>query len=332
MYMALIASILGKANRFVEFGCKNKKTKKARTVISSALSRGSRFVLFIHALSFILTPVSSPMAFAAQSDDKLSRDDINALLAPAPGGQNGQTQVTPEQAFNIVSTEAAGGNAQALITLGGFYAEGVGTPKNFSWARECYEKADRAGSAEGTYNMGICWEVGMGSAADAARAAEYFKRAADMKLPQALFKMSLILDAGTGVMRDEKASIDYMARAATAGHPDAAGIMGLVYLNGLRGQKKDLGEGVKMLNIAASAGNVEAMKNIAVTYKDGIGVRASPAEALKWYLIAEKCGYPEAALSAVKKDLEGKLNAEQMKKAESDANAWLDKARAAAGG
>jgi TPR repeat protein len=237
---------------------------------------------------------------------------------------------TPEQAFAAVRAEADKGDARALITLGGFYAEGFGVQKNFSLARECYEKAAETGAAEGIYNVGVCWEIGMGSEADVARAAVYFRRAADMDLPQALFKMSVILDAGSGVARDEAASIEYMTKAANAGHPDAAGIMGLVYLNGLKGQIKNPSEGVKMLNAAASAGNVEAMKNIAVVYKDGLGgVKASPADALKWYTIAEKCGYPAQALAAIKEDLGKKLTGEQRKKAESDAEAWLTKARKA---
>ncbi|MDR0648318.1 MAG: sel1 repeat family protein [Synergistaceae bacterium] len=245
--------------------------------------------------------------------------------ALAAGGQ----QVTPEQAFSAVKAAAEGGDAGALVTLGGFYAEGFGAQKNFSLARECYEKAAQAGSADGIYNVGVCWEIGMGSAADAGQAAECFRRAADMGMPQALFKMSVILDAGAGVARDEKMSIEYMAKAASAGHPDAAGIMGLVYLNGLRGQAKNPSEGLKMLNAAASAGNVEAMKNIAVVYKDGLGVKASPAEALKWYTIAEKCGYPAQALASVKKDLGAKLTDAQRKKAESDADAWMERARKA---
>lgn len=238
-------------------------------------------------------------------------------------------QITPEQAFSAVLAQAEKGDTGALIVLGGFYAEGVGVQKNFSKARECYEKAADAGMAEGVYNVGICWEVGMGSAADSARAAEYFRRAADMQLPQALFKMSVILDSGTGVERDEQASIGYMARAAASGHPDAASIMGLVYLNGLRGQKKNAEEGMKMLKVAASAGNSEAMKNLAVVYKDGIGIKASPQEALKWYVIAEKCGYPAEALSAITEDLRKKLSAEQQKRAETDADAWIRSAVAA---
>jgi TPR repeat protein len=237
--------------------------------------------------------------------------------------------LTPEQAFESVRAEADKGDPRALITLGGFYAEGFGAQKNFSLARECYEKAAASGAAEGIYNVGVCWEVGMGSAADTERAAVYFRRAADMDLPQALFKMSVILDSGSGVKRDEAASIEYMTKAAKAGHPDAAGIMGLVYLNGLRGQAKNAIEGVRMLNAAASGGSVEAMKNIAVVYKDGLGVKASPEEALKWYTIAEKCGYPAQALSAIKDDLSKKLTADQRKKAESDANAWIEKARKA---
>ncbi|MDR1732041.1 MAG: sel1 repeat family protein [Synergistaceae bacterium] len=253
-----------------------------------------------------------------------------AFAASAETSRQENPSGTPEQAFAKIKTDAERGDTQALLTLGGLYAEGVGVSKNFSKARECYEKAAEAGMAEGIFNVGVCWEIGMGSEADPRRAAEYFRRAADMKLPQALFKMAVILDAGAGIERNEKASLRYMAQAAAAGHPDAASIMGVLWLNGLRGEKKNPKEGLKMLNVAASKGNVEAMKNIAVVYKDGIGVKASPADALKWYIIAEKCGYPTEALSGVTAEIRKKLSSDQRKKAESEANAWLKKARASA--
>jgi TPR repeat protein len=291
-------------------------------VRSGALRRAKMFYLL--ALMLALSIASAPPAGAAEQ---------RGSQAPR-GGAAQQTQqkepITPEQAFTAVCAQSEKGDTGALITLGGFYAEGFGVQKNFSKARECYEKAAQAGMAEGIYNVGVCWEVGMGSAADSARAAEYFRRAAGMKLPQALFKMSVILDSGAGVERNEQASIDYMAQAAASGHPDAASIMGLVYLSGLRGQKQNTDEGMKMLKAAASSGNVDAMKNIAVVYKDGIGLKASPPEALKWYVIAEKCGYPAEALSVVTADLRKKLSAEQQRKAERDADEWIKDARAAA--
>ncbi|MDR3331507.1 MAG: sel1 repeat family protein [Synergistaceae bacterium] len=253
---------------------------------------------------------------------------VLTFLIAVPGAAS-EMPGTQEQAFAAIQEEADRGDPQALLTLGGFYAEGVGVQKNYSKARECYEKAAQAGMAEGIYNVGVCWEVGMGSEADPKQAVEFFRRAADMNLPQAMFKMSFILDVGSGVERDEKASIDYMSKAAAAGHPDAASIMGLVYLNGLRGYKKDAGEGLRMLKVAASSGNVEAMKNIAVVYKDGMGTLSSPPEALKWYVIAEKCGYPAEALSAVTAELRKKLSGDEQKKAETEADAWISAARAA---
>ena len=256
----------------------------------------------------------------------LALADVSRAAEPGQGN----AQITREQAFSMIRAEAEKGDPAALITLGGFYAEGVGVQKNYSKARECYEKAAQSGMAEGFYNVGVCWEIGMGSEADPSRAADFFSKAAEKNLPQALFKMSAILDSGVGVKRDEKASVDYMERAALAGHPDAASIMGLVYLNGLRGRKKDPTEGIKMLKAAAAAGNAEAMKNMAVVYKDGIGTPASPVNSLKWYVIAEKCGYPAEALSAVTAELREKLSPEQQRKAESEADAWIDQARASA--
>ena len=193
--------------------------------------------------------------------------------APAP--QN------PEETLAQVRADAERGDPQAMFVMGGVYVEGLIVQRNLSTAREWYEKSANAGLAEGIFNVGVCWEAGMGSAADPVKAAEFFKRAADMNLPQALFKMSVILDGGIGVERDAAASIDYLKRAAEARNPDAAAIWGLVCLNGSGGQARDGAKGLGMLKVAAEAGNVEAMKNIAVVYKDGIEIQASAFDAFK---------------------------------------------------
>jgi TPR repeat protein len=240
-----------------------------------------------------------------------------AAAAPAPVRQS------PQEALAAVRADAERGDPQAMFTMGGLYVDGLIVQRNFSVAREWYEKSAGAGLPEGIFNVGVCWETGMGSEADPVKAAEFFKRAADMNLPQALFKMSVILDGGLGVERDAAAAMDYLRRAADARHPDAAAIMGLVYLNGTNGEKPDGEKGLVMLKVAAEAGNVEAMKNIAVVYKDGIQTAASPADALKWYLIAEKCGYPKEGLEEVTVELRKKLKNDQKKKAETDAEAWV---------
>jgi TPR repeat protein len=256
-----------------------------------------------------------PLVFAGAA----SAVDVSSL-APKPE--------SPQEVLARVRSEAERGDARAMFTLGGFYVEGLIVQRNFSVAREWYEKSANAGLAEGVFNVGVCWETGMGSAADPAKAAEFFKRAADMNLPQALFKMSVILDGGLGVERDQAASMTYLKRAADARHPDAASIMGLVYLNGTNGEPKDGGKGLNMLNIAAEAGNVEAMKNLAVVSKDGIEVPASPLDALKWYIIAEKCGFPKEGLADVTGELRKKLKKDQQQKAETDADAWIKAASA----
>jgi hypothetical protein len=257
----------------------------------------------------------------------VTRLAASSLAAALPAELAPKTE-SPQEILARVSAQAERGDSQAMFAMGGFYVEGLLVQRNFSTAREWYEKAAAAGLAEGVFNVGVCWETGMGSAADPEKAAGFFKRAADMNLPQALFKMSVILDGGLGVERDQTASLDYLKRAADARHPDAASIMGLVYLNGANGEKKDGNKGLNMLKIAAEAGNVEAMKNIAVVYKDGIEVQASPYDALKWYLIAEKCGFPKDGLASVTDELRKKLKKDQLKKAETDADAWIKTAAA----
>ncbi|MDR1651795.1 MAG: sel1 repeat family protein, partial [Synergistaceae bacterium] len=230
-----------------------------------------RALFFVFAVLFFVSQAGLVHAAAGSGASKRARDVLKPDASagqPAAPAQPAQTvspvqggPATPEQAFAGVQSQAQAGNLQAMLTLGGFYAEGYGVQRNFSRAREWYEKAAEAGMAEGVYNVGVCWETGMGSAADPAEAVGYFRRAADeMNLPQAMFKMSAVLDEGAGVPRDEAGATKYLIRAAEARHPGAAAIAGVIYLDGLRGQPKDSIKGMNMLKIAAGAGSVEAMK------------------------------------------------------------------------
>ena len=74
---------------------------------------------------------------------------------------------------------------------------------------------------------------------------------------------------------------------------------------------------------AADLGNLESMKNIAVMYKDGLGVPADPAKAYSWYLIARRGGYGGEDLVRVIGLLEGSLTAAVAERSRKDADEWI---------
>jgi hypothetical protein len=75
---------------------------------------------------------------------------------------------------------------------------------------------------------------------------------------------------------------------------------------------------------SAEGGNLEGIKNLAVLLKDGIGQKADPAEAMRWYLTLQKSGVKDQGLEEVIADLRKSLTEAQLKKAEAAAAQWLE--------
>ena len=241
-----------------------------------------------------------------------------SLAAPSPG----QQVLQPEAAFTLMAAEAERGNANAMLTLARFYEQGVGVARNYSKSLEWCEKAAKAGLAEGYYNLGICFEIGMGTPADAARAVSHYQQAADRGLALAMYKLSSAYILGKGVSKDADKGIGYLEKAAEAGMAVAANDLGVIALSGLLGREKNVEYALSSFKQAASLGNLEAMKNIAVTYKDGVGVQADPLRAYAWYLIAQRSGYAGEDIARMLGLLEGSLSADDLRKARKEADAW----------
>lgn len=242
----------------------------------------------------------------------------------APVAQPAQRQqVQPETAFALVSAQAEKGNPQAMLQLGGFYEQGVGVGRNYSKAFEWYRKAADAGRPEGYYNLGVCYEIGMGAAGDMAKSIQNYQKAAEMGLTQAMQKLASIYITGAGVPRNTALGMAWLEKAAGAGMPQALNELGVIYLSGLLEQKKDEKKALAMFIRAADLGNLESMKNIAVMYKDGLGVAADPAKAYSWYLIARRGGYGGEDLVRVIGLLEGSLTAAAAERARKDADEWI---------
>lgn len=257
---------------------------------------------------------------------------LAAQPAPAASGGNAvpqvaapmQHQLQPEAAFALMAGEAEKGNANAMLTLGRFYEQGVGIARNYSKALDWYEKAAKAGQAEGYYNVGVCHEIGMGVASDMAKAVQNYQKAADTGLPLAMYKLASIYISGNGAAKDTAKGISWLDKAANAGMAVAANELGMVYLSGLLGQKKDEKKALAMFTKAADMGNLEAIKNIAVMHKDGMGTKADPAKAYTWYLIARRGGYAGEDIARVLGLLEGSLTPAQVQQAQKEADTWME--------
>lgn len=234
-----------------------------------------------------------------------------------------QQAVSPQEAIALMTNEANAGNANAMLTLGTMYERGIGNPRNFDKALEWYQKAANAGLAEGYYNTGVCYEIGMGTKGDIQKAFENFEKAAELGLSQGLYKLSSMYFSGNGPAKNEPWGVELLTHAAAAEHSGAANDLGVIFFEGNYGQAKDLGKAFDYFTRAANMGNAEAMKNLAVFYRDGLGRPADPAQELKWYALARLAGFPAAPLNAAIEKVKGLMTEEQVNQVEQEAQTWV---------
>lgn len=283
--------------------------------------------------SLVLAPLEIQAA-AASKPAAPKPAETTSSAEPSEGKQTitpqalQQRVVSPDELFAMVAGEAEKGSPQAMLNMGVLYERGIGVPLNFGKALEWYKKAAAGNVPEAAYNVGVCYEIGMGTAPDPVVAMSYFERASGQGLPQAAYKLARVyLAAG-----DETKGFDQLLRAAELGHPGGNNDLGVIFLQGLLGKKKDEKRAIELFSRSADSGNLEAVKNIAVMYKDGLGQKADPVKAYMWYLIARKGGYPEADVAPVLDTLKSRVTHDQATKAEADADAWIENYRKRKGG
>ena len=234
-----------------------------------------------------------------------------------------QQQITPNELFVLMAGEAEKGNSEAMLTLGSLYERGIGTPRNFTKAFEWYRKAANAGVPAGYYNVGVCYEIGMGNSGNINEAFNHFEKSAELGLSQGLYKLASLYFTGQGTEKNEPWGVELLSRAAAKGHAAAANDLGVIYFEGTFGQTKDANKAFDWFSRSANLGNGEAMKNLAIFYRDGIGRQADPQEELKWYYLAGIAGFPQQALLPAVNKLKEPMSEEQLKAVEDGVNAWI---------
>ncbi|MCC8190443.1 MAG: sel1 repeat family protein [Planctomycetes bacterium] len=234
-----------------------------------------------------------------------------------------QQQISPGELFLLMAGEAEKGNAEAMLTLGSLYERGVGTPRNFVKAFEWYRKAADAGLAAGFYNVGVCYEIGMGTSGSPVEAFTNFEKSAELGLAQGLYKLASLYFTGLGTSKNEPWGVELLNRAAANGHMAAANDLGVIFYEGTFGQQKDINKAFEWFTRSAELGNGEAMKNLAIFFRDGVGRPADPRQELKWYLLSAAAGFPAQALAPAVEKIKADLSEDDYKKVEAEAQDWI---------
>lgn len=214
-------------------------------------------------------------------------------------------------------------DGKGMETIGTFYENGVGLAPNYTEALKWYKKAADAGLVEAMYRLGSCYEIGIGTSVNPEEAIAFYKKASDNKSGAAAYKLASLYMSGSLIPANQAKAVEYMHTAVENGRSDSANELGVIYLQGLVGQQADTVKAAQMFLQSAEMGNAEAMKNMAVMYRSGIGRSPDPARALRWYLSAQKSGFQPENIGQIISELKREMSPEQISKAAEEAEQWL---------
>ncbi len=279
----------------------------------------------------------------AEGGDPIAQNNLGVLYLQGRGTQRdyGYARVWFERA-------AQRGLAGAMYNLGIMYLRGYGMSKAPAIAAHWLEQAAMAGDREAQFSLGLLFYRGEGVARDLGQARAWFTRAADQGLPDAAYNLAVMQLQGQGGTTDAaqaaaylersqhdsersalllaqlklerrddpaavKAARDLLKRLADSGNPEAQFHLGMAHVLG-QGMPRDFEEGRFWLQQAARQGLGVAQLNLGNIYVRGLGTDPDLIQAWSWFSLGAANGESAAAASLVA--LRGKLNAEQIARAE----------------
>ena len=193
---------------------------------------------------------------------------------------------------------AEAGNGPAMASVGYLFANGEGGPQDYGKAMEWYRKGADLGNAGAMTNIGFMYENGWG--------VEQELRAGARLVPQGRRRRQRDLDGQSrpdvreGPRRAESISTTPStgtARAPRPATPRRWPRSPIFYSNGT-GTEADPAAALDWYTKAANLGNIIAMHNLGVAYKDGIGTERNLRRAADLFIQSMQAATPGPSTSS----------------------------------
>jgi uncharacterized protein len=180
----------------------------------------------------------------------------------------------------------------------------------------------KAGSAEAHYHLGMLYNNGIGVKQDPKRAFELFKAAAHGGDPLGAYKVGCYY-AGQfeGVVPvDESQALRFKLAAAEAGYDLAQLDVAIIYT-----RRGDHARALPWFESAAKQGEAQALYNLSVFYKDGLGTSPSPVKTHAFFRLAHLASRGSVSEGAQKQldEIAGQMSAGEKTEAEQIATTWV---------
>ncbi|MCQ4632118.1 SEL1-like repeat protein [Shinella sp. CPCC 100929] len=155
--------------------------------------------------------------------------------------------------------------------------------KNFSKAREHYQKAADEGNLYALTNLAWYSIYGTDGPVDMAKGTRMFEQASNAGNPYAQASLGWLYREGyNGTRKDYDEAIKWYRKGAEQGYANAQATMGWFYREGL-GTTRDYTVSLDWYMKGAEGGDVNAMSSVGYAYQSGLGVSVDYVEARKWY-------------------------------------------------
>jgi TPR repeat protein len=267
----------------------------------------------------------APAAAAAQPDEVTELEIINGEAIALSGALAAAPDDTElRQKLALLALRAARA-AERVLSRGDddlFTAYRAQFRKHFAATRPGLESMAARGVGAAEFALGVIDLHGMPGERDVARACAHFAAALDRGFAGARFRharcikqkaperaaalMREAADAGhVGAMEqlgrscldarppDAACARTRLERAAREGHPGATTLLGRMHAEGIGG-KADPARAARYYREAAGKGDATARNNLGELYERGHGVEQDPAKAFDHYLLAALAGFPPA--------------------------------------
>lgn len=181
-------------------------------------------------------------------------------------------------------------NTDAMIELAIAYELGKGVEWQPDETLRLLEKSARLGNAEAMTLLAHSYYEGNLVKYDETKAFRWFRKAADAGNPEAAFFVAGAYDRGEGVEQNDFKARDWYLRALNSNDHDAAATnLAWMYLEG-RGGDTNIERARVLLEQAAAADDVMAMRELALQYLNGTFQSDQKEIAVDWLMRALKSG------------------------------------------
>jgi TPR repeat protein len=186
------------------------------------------------------------------------------------------------------------GNPLGAMALGVLSLNGSGVPQSNERAANLFREAADGGVPMANYNLGWLYEYGSGVPRDANEAARLYHRAVDGGVARGYAGLAQLSLEATPPRYEE--AVRWAQQAADAGFSgDLAQLLGWGYLTG-SGVRQDPALAAKWYVEAARQGSAEAMYELSIMARDGVGLPKDAHDAANWMQQAAEHGDAQAQL------------------------------------